>query len=128
MARRTRKPNRTCITYNEIAKRIAKSSLVKDRQFTQKEVRLILDSFIEELLQGVLNYEEVRIRGFGYFYRYLKKSRKTQHPKTKEPFIIPSHFDVRFIPGELIKRILGKEVKPKSSKTKASKSDLPVDL
>lgn len=64
MGKRTRRPNRTKINYKELQKRVAHHEQVKAKRLTRAEVETVLDCFLETMLVGIVEFEEIHIRGF----------------------------------------------------------------
>ena len=46
----------------------------------KKEVSNIIDSFLDKIKESIDKDEQVEIRGFGTFYKALKKARKVHSP------------------------------------------------
>lgn len=46
----------------------------------KSEVLYIVDSFLDKIKESINNDEQVEIRGFGVFYKALKKARKVNSP------------------------------------------------
>lgn len=107
MAKRSRKPERTKIPYREVVKRIARKKQIRAKNLTHGDVTLILDTFLDEMLECLVEYEEVPIRGFGLFYRYERAKRRLLHPETKEEIVVAPHFDISFKMGSRMRRKMG---------------------
>jgi len=56
--------------------------------------------FLQELLAGISDdlkgTSRIEIRGLGTFTVYRRPERRTKHPKTGEPIVIPSRLAVRY--------------------------------
>lgn len=56
--------------------------------------------FLQELIDGVSadlkDTGRVEIRGLGTFNVYRRPERRTKHPKTGEPVVIPSSLSIRY--------------------------------
>lgn len=69
--------------------------------------------FVQELLEGISDdlkgTGRVEIRGLGTFNVYRRPERRTKHPKTGEPVVIPSSLSVRYrTSARLHRRLNGK--------------------
>lgn len=130
MGKRSRRPNRTKITYKQLEARVAKASAVQERRLTRADVSAVFDSLVEEMLVALVEYEEIHIRGFGQLYRFIKSKREIVHPQTKERIVIAPHFDVNFKTGAELRRRLGFEDPKRGTKSKSGgeENSIPTDL
>lgn len=111
MGVRTRKPERTKPRYQDLVHAVARDRFLKGRNFTREDIRHVIDVLITVLYDALLEYEEVRIPGFGTFYRIFKNKVNVRNPQTKEIMTLPGRFEVRFSMGAKLKRVMGKETK-----------------
>jgi len=89
----TKKINRASLTdivYHEIGMSYAESAN-------------LVDSVIEELINGLLKDGVVKISSFGSFYVRLKKQRIGRNPKTKKEAIIKSRRVISFYASNVLK-------------------------
>lgn len=134
MGRRTRTPDRTKIAYKDLALRVARSEAAKGRRLTRADVFAILDEFLDQAIDALVEFEEIHIRGFGQLYRFETLKRIIKHPQTKEELVIPPRFDVNFKMGSRLKRKLGFEDTPKRTPKRTPKKpvskeeDIPTDM
>lgn len=128
MGKRSRRPERTKINFKELQKRVAHSENVQKRRLTRADVSTVLESFIEQMLESIIEFEEIHIRGFGQLYRFEKAKRRVIHPQTKEELIIAPHFEVNFKMGSEMKRALGFEDKKQPKKNKSDDDIIPTDF
>ena len=71
----------------------------------RKEIRDVVDLFIDELKATLIARNVVEFRGFGTFEIKIRKGRqKARNPKTGEIISVNSHGTVIFRPGRELKR------------------------
>ena len=58
--------------------------------FTGKDVRIIVEGFLEEVKNCLVEGNHLEIRGFGTFKVKNHKARKTRNPKTGDTVQIPA--------------------------------------
>lgn len=126
---RSRKPKRSKISFVKLIQRVASNPKCKDRNFTIQDVNLVLRTFISELTKALIEFEEVHVWGFGYFYRYMRARRETQHPQTGERIVIAPHYDLKFRMGLYFKRLFGMaDLEPRRQPPKDPEDRVPTDL
>ncbi len=69
---------------SELAKTVAKKAGV-----SQKQARVVIKAFIEEVVDQVNKGNKVNLVGFGIFERRVQKARKARNPRTKEVINVP---------------------------------------
>ncbi len=89
----------------------------------QKDVRAVIDAFVEVVVETLKKGEEVKITGFGTFTRSLRKARTYKNPQGGEPIKVPDRYVPVFRVGSKLKAEATEEVKKgkKSSKRKKKK-------
>ena len=71
----------------------------------RKEIRNVVDLFIDELKAALVSNKVIELRGFGTFEIKTRKGRqKARNPKTGEIISVNSHGIVAFRPGRDLKR------------------------
>lgn len=85
------------MTKNNIIKEVS-----KETGFTNVEVELLLDSFLNSIKSSLSKGEKVEIRGFGSFLVKKRLARDSRNPLTNK--II--RLDERFIPSFKVSKIL----------------------
>ena len=71
----------------------------------RKEIRDIVDLFIEEVKAALVSHKVIELRGFGTFEIRIRKGRqKARNPKTGEILSVNSHGIVAFKPGRELKQ------------------------
>ncbi len=58
--------------------------------FTAKDVKLMVEQFLEEIKNCLKENKHLEIRGFGTFKVKNHKARKARNPKTNEEVIVPA--------------------------------------
>ena len=72
---------------------------------SRKEIRDVVDLFLEEVKAALVSRNVIEFRGFGTFEIKIRKGRqKARNPKTGEIISINSHGTVTFRPGRELKR------------------------
>ncbi|MCL2374178.1 MAG: HU family DNA-binding protein [Treponema sp.] len=72
---------------------------------SRKEIKGVVDLFMEELKAAIVSHNVIELRGFGTFEVKTRKGRqKARNPKTGEPLTVSSHGVVAFRPGRDLKR------------------------
>jgi DNA-binding protein HU-beta len=79
------------MTKSDIVDRLTRQSGLK-----KKEVVYIVDNFIEKVLECVLKGDKVEIRGFGTFYKSVKKARTVFSPIIKKDIDVPAKTSIAF--------------------------------
>ena len=71
----------------------------------RKEIRDVMDLFINEVKAALVSYDAVELRGFGTFEIKVRKGRqRARNPKTGEIVSVNSHGIAIFRPGRELKR------------------------
>lgn len=69
------------MTRAEIAKEIANQLGI-----TQKETELVIDGFLDKIVDCLIEEEKLELRGFGTFYLKKQVARIVRNPRTGERF------------------------------------------
>ena len=71
----------------------------------RKDVRKLVDIFLEEIMTALISYDTVELRGFGTFEIRIRKAlEKARNPKTGEIVSVGSRGKVAFRAGRDLKR------------------------
>jgi integration host factor subunit beta len=71
----------------------------------RKEIRTVMDLFIDAIKDALIEQQPVELRGFGTFEVRIRKARqKARNPKTGEPVSVNSHGIAAFRPGREMKQ------------------------
>lgn len=89
------------VTKNDLIDRIAKQT-----KRPRTEVRAIVQSFLENVIEEVGRDSRLEFRDFGVFEVMSREPRMGRNPKTGEPVPIPRRRSVRFKPGRLMRQAL----------------------
>jgi integration host factor subunit beta len=80
-------------------------SLCEKTGVGRKEVKNLIDKFIDELKDALVGGKVIELRGFGTFEIRVRKGRqKARNPRTGEPVSVMSHGTVVFRPGRELKQ------------------------
>ena len=80
-------------------------SLYQKTGMSPKEIRTIIDLFIDEIKDALLRQQIIELRGFGTFEIKVRKGRlRARNPKTGEAIAIRSHGSAAFRPGRELKQ------------------------
>ena len=77
--------------------------IYKNLGFSKNFSSLIIDDFIEILIQHIIKYKKVKITSFGTFEEISKKERIGRNPKTKVETKISPRKIIRFKPSLILK-------------------------
>ena len=72
-------------TKKDIVKAVAKAT-----GFTQKEIAVIVDTFLEVISSNFLTNNRIELRGFGVFSTKIRKPKIARNPKTGEIVNLPA--------------------------------------
>ncbi len=75
--------------------------------FTNKDIKLILERFLEEVKNSLVEGNHIEIRGFGTFKVKNHKARKARNPKTGQEVVVPARKKAAFKVSRELNRVLG---------------------
>jgi integration host factor subunit beta len=79
----------------------------------RKEIRTVMDLFIDEIRGSLMEQMVIELRGFGTFEVRIRKGRqKARNPKTGELVSVTSHGIAAFRPGRELKQNVWNIVPP----------------
>lgn len=70
---------------------------------TQKDVCVVLDTFMDVVKDALVNGDKVALTGFGTFEVAERAARKGRNPKTGEEILIPASKAPKFKAGKTLK-------------------------
>jgi integration host factor subunit beta len=80
-------------------------SVYEKTGMSRKEIRSIIDLFIDEIKDALINRMIIELRGFGTFEVKIRKGRqRARNPKTGEPISSRPHGIAAFRPGRELKQ------------------------
>jgi integration host factor subunit beta len=90
-------------------KKITKADIIdaiyQKRGINRKDIKVIVDSFIDEIKNALVEQYIIELRGFGTFEtRFRKGRKKARNPKTGEAVSVHSHGIAAFRPGKELKQ------------------------
>ena len=90
----------------------------------RKEIRDVVDLFIEEVKSALISQKAIELRGFGTFEIRIRKGRqKARNPKTGETVSVSSHGIVTFRPGRELKQSVWTLIPDKKNDDEPFRSD-----
>jgi integration host factor subunit beta len=80
-------------------------SVYQKTGISRKEIRTVIDLFIDEIKDALVKNMIIELRGFGTFETKTRKARsKARNPKTGELISVHSHGIAAFRPGRELKQ------------------------
>ncbi|MDR2758706.1 MAG: integration host factor subunit beta [Spirochaetaceae bacterium] len=80
-------------------------SIYEKTGMNRKEIRLLIDFFIDDIKEALVKRRIIELRGFGTFEIRVRKGRqKARNPKTGEMVSVTSHGIAAFRPGRELKQ------------------------
>jgi integration host factor subunit beta len=80
-------------------------SVYQKTGMSRKEIRTIIDLFIDEIKDSLIKRMIIELRGFGTFEVRVRKGRQqARNPKTGKPVSVNSHGIAAFRPGRELKQ------------------------
>lgn len=77
--------------------------LVDRHGYTKKAATMLVDDFVDIILENLGDGNAVSIRNFGCFDILERKERSCPNPQTGERVVVPAHWVPRFYPGNKMK-------------------------
>jgi integration host factor subunit beta len=92
-----------------VEKKVTKADIIdsiyEKTGMSRKEIRSIIDLFINDIKDSLIKRRIIELRGFGTFEIRVRKGRqKARNPKTGEPVSVTSHGIATFRPGRELKQ------------------------
>ena len=81
------------------------NSIYQNTGVPRKDIRIAVDSFIDEIKGALMQNQVIELRGFGTFEIRVRKGRsKARNPKSGELVSVNSHGVAAFRPGKELKQ------------------------
>ena len=80
------------------------ASISKGTGIPVKEVRTVVEAFLEEVKEVYCSNHRIEFRGFGVFGNKFRKGRIGRNPRTNEEVKIPGRWMPTFKPSKVLKR------------------------
>jgi nucleoid DNA-binding protein len=74
--------------------------------FTVKDVKIVVEDFLNEVKECLIADKHIEIRGFGTFKVKNHKSRKARNPRTNQEVFVPSRKKAIFKVSKELNKIL----------------------
>lgn len=71
--------------------------------FTQTDVTMVIDAFLESIIDALKQGEEVMIHGFGTFSVNRREASRVRRPDTKEIVDVEAHYVPKFLCGKRLR-------------------------
>lgn len=71
---------------------------------SDKEIYLVMNTMLDEIVSSVKNGEVVQLTGFGKFELSIRSERNGINPMTRERIIVPETKSIKFKPANNIKK------------------------
>ena len=82
--------------------------VLEKTKMNRNEVETVVDSFLDAIVDGLVEGEEVKIVRFGKFNAKKRVARNIVNPATKEMMRLPALANVLFRPSQNVKDLLNK--------------------
>jgi integration host factor subunit beta len=93
------------MTEKKITKIDILDSIYQKTGMNRKEIREIIDLFLDDIKNALVKDVAVELRGFGTFEARIRKGRsKARNPRTGTPVSVNSHGVAAFRPGRELKQ------------------------
>jgi nucleoid DNA-binding protein len=86
------------------------ASISKGTGIPVKEVRTVIEAFLEEVKEVYYSNSRIEFRGFGVFGNKFRKGRIGRNPRTNEEVKIPGRWMPTFKPSKVLKKEIGNKV------------------
>ena len=80
----------------------------KQSKISRVDARHLIEIILDEISSAITSGKGVEVRGFGVFYKRLRKGRVGINPKTGEKTEVSEKFVPFFKPGKLLKEAVNK--------------------
>ena len=81
----------------------------KNPHIGKKNLEKILDIFLQQITESLLNKKPVEIRSLGtFFIKEIKEKKNARNPKTGEVIYVPKRNKVRFRASKRLKELINK--------------------
>ncbi len=74
--------------------------------FTVKDVKIVVENFLNEVKECLIADKHIEIRGFGTFKVKNHKSRKARNPRTNQEVFVPSRKKAVFKVSKELNKVL----------------------
>ena len=78
----------------------------EEHGISRVQAKKIIKTVFNAIMSSVKEDTDVRLTGFGTFFRHSKKARPGRNPKTGEPVAIPAQAVPKFKPGKIFKEFV----------------------
>jgi len=80
---------------------------LSDKTMIKKgDCEIIVDVVLEGIKKGIIEEGSTKLRGIGTIKTIEREARKSRHPITNETIDVPARRYIRFIPSNIMKKIV----------------------
>lgn len=91
-----------------VTKKILILSIAQDKKIHPHDVKEIIQAFMDKLIDSLAKGERLEFRDFGVFEVVERKQKIGRNPKKADvPIVIPARLAVKFLPGKIMKELIG---------------------
>lgn len=92
-------------TKNTVTKKILINSISQEKGIHPKDVRNVVQAFLDKMTDTLSEGDRLEFRDFGVFEIVERKQKIGRNPKkAADPIIIPAHNAVKFSPGKKMRK------------------------
>ena len=73
------------------------------------DVEKIIDLFLKKIIKGLLNNQNIEIRGFGTFSKKINKEKFVRNPKTNEKVYKKETYKIHFKIGKILHKKINQD-------------------
>ncbi len=89
--------------------RIIKELKNKNPNINKRDLEKILELFLQEIIDSLLNNKSIEIRSFGtFFVKEINEKKQARNPKTGENIYVPKRNKIRFRASKKLKELINK--------------------
>ena len=89
--------------------RIIKELKNKNPNINKRDLEKILELFLQEIIDSLLNNKSIEIRSFGtFFVKEINEKKQARNPKTGESIYVPKRNKIRFRASKKLKELINK--------------------
>ena len=100
--------------------------LMERLELGKKDADLLVNTFLESIIESLKTGEGVELRGFGSFRLRKREPRKGRNPKTGDKVDVPPKKVPYFKPGKELKELINKEAPSATGDASAPPNALAV--
>lgn len=92
---------------NSLTKKEMTQAIARDSNMSRQDVSNVVESFLDKIVQALINGDKLKFRKLGTFEVVERKQRVGKNfMKSAESVIIPAHHAVKFTPSKQVRALL----------------------